>query len=1310
MNGKIINNKGFPWRCVILFFLILLAGAYFRFVGLNWDEKNHLHPDERFLTMVETAISPVSGWREYFNTDKSSLNPHNRGFGFYVYGTLPLFIVRYAADWTGMAGYDKVCLLGRGISASLDLLSLVPVYLIAARLYRRRTGLLAMAFAALAVLQIQLSHFFIVDTFANFFLYFAIYLAVLATGVSSQPRLLLTVIGFAVMAGLAMASKINAFPVVFLLPAAFALRTQKLLLRQAVGYLILAGIVCFLTFRTGQPYAFQGPGFYDIRPNPKWISNLNELRRQTGGQVETPPALQWMDRPVWFSGKNLILWGLGIPLGLTAGAGFLWMAGRIFKGEWRKHLLVWGWVGVFFIWQSLAPNSTLRYQMPIYPALAILAAWLIIRLHDNPKPNFKWAGLLLGLVVLTGTFLWAFAFTRIYTRPVTRLQASEWMFANLAPGTTIAVESSWDDSVPMSIGGRNPSKIYKFENFEMYWPDNKDKLERFLLILNKADIIAISSNRQWASITRLPWRFPLTTAFYQHLIGGLEYRDIPACFLHAVPGKTKGDLGFDLIATFESSPNIGSWQINDQAAEEAFTVYDHPKVLIFKKNGDYNPDAVRKILSAADLSQVRKNKNDLLLPESRRTLQGASGTWSEIFNSNACYNRRPFLAAVLWYLTLFFTGLLAWPLLRLVMPGLSDGGYPIARTAGMLFVSYLVWLAGSLNLPFNSLTITAAVVLLIVASGIALFFRTGRPFLPFTYYLGVESLFLVFFAACLMIRWANPDLWHPYHGGEKPMDFAYFNAVLKSSAFPPYDPWFAGGYINYYYFGFVFIGVFVKWLGIVPAVAYNLAVPTLFALTAMGALCLGWNLSDRRKKYRPWLIGIAAAVGLVLLGNLGTVKMIVQGILPWPDTFNWCWFPSRIIPPGPGEPGPITEFPFFTFLFGDLHAHMIDLPITLLALAWAVSTALYKKPWTHPRLLIAVAAGALIVGALRVTNTWDFPVYVLLGSLALAYTTRKPIRMIVTMMFFFVLSILLYRPFDWWYGQGYTSIDFWAGSHTPLIAYLTHWGLFLFILLAWLTGEALSRFKDWTQEKWIAMILAGTALALTAMVEIIVLAGDVGRMNTVFKFYLQAWTLLAVSSAAALGWFRPKWKIWWALLALLALAAGLYPVAGTWAKIRDRISSDAPRTLDGSAYMHYASLADGNHTMSLKYDFEAIRWMQEHVKGSPVIVEANTPGYRWGARFSVYTGLPSVVGWDWHQHQQRLIVPPEWITRRIDDVRNFYSTPSLADAQAFLKKYHVRYIIVGDLERTCYPRSGLEKFKRWKPVYQNPGTAIYETP
>ena len=156
------------WFLDLFLILVLAGGGYFRFVGISWDGDQHLHPDERFLTMVENNMTPVESLGDYFNTDLSTLNPHNVGHSFYVYGDFPIIFTRYIAEWTDQTTYDTVNVLGRQISASFDLLTILMVFLIGKKLYDRRIGLLASAFYSLAVIPIQLSHFFAVDTFAVF--------------------------------------------------------------------------------------------------------------------------------------------------------------------------------------------------------------------------------------------------------------------------------------------------------------------------------------------------------------------------------------------------------------------------------------------------------------------------------------------------------------------------------------------------------------------------------------------------------------------------------------------------------------------------------------------------------------------------------------------------------------------------------------------------------------------------------------------------------------------------------------------------------------------------------------------------------------------------------------------------------------------------------------------------------------------------------------------------------------------------------------------------------------------------------------
>jgi YYY domain-containing protein len=1028
-------------------------------------------------------------------------------------------------------------------------------------------------------------------------------------------------------------------------------------------------------------------------------------------------------------------------------------------------------------------------------------------------------------------------------------------------GAPIANEGAWDDGLPVRLDGYDGfGGIYEPGlNFDMYEDDNPNKLSRFYDILDRAEYILISSSRQWGTLPRIPERFPMSTEYYRQLLGCPPSRSIEWCYNVAQVGDFEGQLGFELIQVFQSDPSIGSLGINDQPAEEAFTVYDHPKVFIFKKGQDYDPEIVRQLLGAIDLSNVQhitpKKAGDIpknmMLPLDKLAAQRAGGTWSQLFDTAALINRWPVATVLFWYLSVAVLGMITYPILRFAFSGLSDRGYPLARSLGLLILSYLVWLASSFKIPFSRLTISLVLIGMGIVSALFIYFQWDALKKEWrerrTYFLVIEGLFLAFFIFDLLIRLGNPDLWHPWKGGEKPMDFSYLNAVLKSTSFPPYDPWFAGGYINYYYYGFVYLGVLIKWLGVVPSVAYNLVIPTVFSMILMGAFSIGWNLVNTGKRVFqhfktlvrsvPFVSGTSAAVAVGVLGNLGTLRMIFQGYqklaapggnieganvimriiwavrgalmsltgssLPY-GIADWYWLPSRAIP-APNDVEPITEFPFFTVLYGDPHAHLFALPITLLALGWAFSV-LFARGWrtgdgdletkSFLRISASLVIGALTIGALRPTNTWDFPVYLVFGLLAVGYVFWKynergvnssnflgtfPVvirRFMITLGALSLLAafaLLLYQPYAHWYVQGYTSIDFWRGTHTPFWSYLTHWGVFLFLIIAWMAWET----REWMANTplvkirklqpyrgviimcavlvlvWIAvlvglgvsiawfvlpliiwaalllfrpgnsdaekavLVMIAAGLALTLMVEIIVLVGDIGRMNTVFKFYLQVWTLLGLSSAVIFAWTLsaiPSWTsswqfVWKTSVVVLVAAAALYPLLGTTAKIKDRMTDEVPLTLDGMAFMRYAEYDDLGTRMDLVQDYEAIRWLQENVSGSPVIIEGNMVEYHWGTRNTIYTGLPNVVGWNWHQRQQRATASEDLIQGRISDVNEFYLTSEPARAREILDRYDVEYVIVGQLERALYPGPGLDKFpsmegELWQEVFQIGDTVI----
>ncbi|NLG49341.1 MAG: hypothetical protein GX552_04430, partial [Chloroflexi bacterium] len=262
--------------------------------------------------------------------------------------------------------------------------------------------------------------------------------------------------------------------------------------------------------------------------------------------------------------------------------------------------------------------------------------------------------------------------------------------------------------------------------------------------------------------------------------------------------------------------------------------------------------------------------------------------------------------------------------------------------------------------------------------------------------------------------------------------------------------------------------------------------------------------------------------------------------------------------------------------------------------------------------------------------------------------------------------------------------------------------------------------RDAQPTRRMTMLLIAVGVALTMGVEYVVLKGDIGRMNTVFKFYLQVWMLWGIAAAVGLAYLLPRqarWslnkaKTWNSALLVLLIGVALYPIFATYGKVRDRWDPNLPGGLDGAQYMTTARYADNGREMALIDDWYAINWMQDNIVGSPVIAEANTPEYRWGNRVSIYTGLPSIIGWNWHQKQQRMAVGGTVVDWRQQDLRDLYNTLDSNLARQILRRYNVGYVYVGELERAYYDPQGLEKFDQLvgsllDVAYQRGAVTIY---
>jgi YYY domain-containing protein len=1027
---------------------VALVALALRLYGLNWDANNHLHPDEREIVFramclsfpAQVALRPgncdpaVAGPNWFFSPD-SPLNPH-----FFAYGSFPLYLlaaVAHGLAWvTQITGgrfvppdggtwddFNHFTLVGRALSALFDTSSVLLVGLLGRRLAGPRIGLLAAALVAVLPFEVQVAHFYAVDTVLLFFVLLTLLGCVRLAQASpragdgpdarnSEEAVAGIEIAFPWRAwgsglfvgaalGLAVATKVSALPLALPIVLALLLRWRRRGPDDVLlAFLGIAG-AAILAFAITSPYAI-----IDWRTFHAQVSEQTALSQ---GALDYPYVRQFADQiPYLYQIEQLLLYDMGLPLGILGLAGAGWAVWRIWRRWDDDWLIIVSWLVIYFAIIGVAYTRFTRYMLPIFPLLALCGAASLGALSSlTPRsPSLAseggegsrlrarsllrwlttlygarwWRGMVaaLGLAVLAAATFMALALDNIYSAPNTRVQASEWIYDHVAPGAAVTNEV-WDDPLPILVpparsgpglgltaAGHpiNPGQYIPVP-LNLYDDDTPEKADQLAQALSTADVVVISSQRLLRSIPKLPDRYPMTTRYYQLLFSG--------------------QLGFTLAAHFENPPHLLGWTLQDSGADESFSVYDHPPVWIFVRQGPPRSTAdLRAALTAGvtlpATSSRSGSQKSLLLSAADIAADNQSQALGVQFPLDSLPNRVPLLW---WLLVVELLGLVSFPLAYFAFPGLRDRGWGLSKLVGLLVLAYVVWLPASLRLlPFTEGTVIGAFVVLAGAGSALAWWRRAElwSFLRARWRLLAvcEAGFLVPFGYFAWVRALDPDLWHIWRGGEKPMELAFLNGILRSRYFPPLDPWFSGGHINYYYYGQYLVAVLVRLTGITPTTAFNLAIPLLFGITFTAAFSVVVGLTSR------WWAGLIGGVALVVVGNLdGLWQVIAQwGALlahQTPQLFNY-WQSSRVIP------YTINEFPYWSFLYADMHAHLIDLPVVVLIVALCASLLVAPRgPWrsTLPTLVV----GMLALGATGVINTWDFPTAALL--LAAALTLRE---------------------------------------------------------------------------------------------------------------------------------------------------------------------------------------------------------------------------------------------------------------------------------------------------------------------------------
>ncbi len=707
-----------------------------------------------------------------------------------------------------------------------------------------------------------------------------------------------------------------------------------------------------------------------------------------------------------------------------------------------------------------------------------------------------------------------------------------------------------------------------------------------------------------------------------------------------------------------------------------------------------------------------------------------------------------------WYLLAGVLGIVGMAVTGRLFRGFADKGWMFSKVVSITITGFLTWFLVSVRiLKFTTVTcvgITAAfgVVCILLYERQR---RQGYDCLP------IENLDLVyaeeilFFAVFLL--WTYLAGFHPAaHGTEKFMDYGFMEAMMRSKTLPATDLWYSQGKINYYYGGQYFAVFLTKLSGTKVELTYNLmrtfvaafAFVLPFSLVHQMTLDMQGRVSGWKKNL-PSITGFLAGLAVSIAGNMHYV--VYAQIIPLiqklkGEEVSSYWFPdaTRYIGFNPDVPDKtIHEFPCYSFVLGDLHAHVVNIMFVLLLLgllyAWmkkvrnttpSVEKQGRKKFWMKQLLMPQILAAAMLLGMFHWTNYWDFVIYyVVTGGTVLFMNIiclKGDIRRIIAVtaaqaVEIFVIATVIILPFTLQFTTMVQGVRL-AQNHSLPHQLLILWGLPTVLTLVFVISLIVEKLKGLEHKSLyrlmkavrtpdlFAVIMGLCAIGLVVIPELVyvrdIYENGNARANTMFKLTYQAYIMFGMTMAYVI--FRllivNRKKI------LKAIAAiGLVLLLWTCGYFGRSVNSWFGQVLDPSQYKGL------NATAFLETDYVedvgAIKWLKENIEGSPVVLEANGDSYSEYERVSAMTGLPTVMGWYVHEWLWRNDVAD--LNEKSGEIETIYTSTDTARVQELIEKYDISYIFVGSCEREKYGENlnnaGLESLG--EIVYQDPDYETY---
>lgn len=683
------------------------------------------------------------------------------------------------------------------------------------------------------------------------------------------------------------------------------------------------------------------------------------------------------------------------------------------------------------------------------------------------------------------------------------------------------------------------------------------------------------------------------------------------------------------------------------------------------------------------------------------------------------------LTSFQWYFFTLIIGVFFLPLTNRIFRRFSiDFGYPFARVLAIVFITYATFVLGVTKaLPFHRVSlffiilISVLINFFIVRKNKLRYQKTNFYFIVFE-----EILFLASFVFWTFIRSQEPSI----HSLEKFMDFGFINSILRSDFFPPKDIWYPPKSINYYYFGHMSGAVLIKLTNVLPSKGYNLILSTIFALAMTQVFSFVSNIihfyKEKTKKVVIAVFGIIGSLIVNLGGNLHTIYLFTKGYpndnpIPFWKIFSSYnpgsyWYPNatRFIP------YTIHEFPSYSYVVADLHGHVFDIPFVLLTLAFLflMFTKPQKKSTDQNKKVDYRLPSVIFLGFLTaihyMTNAFDGPIYLLLITailfLLFGFSSGFVLSLIVLFLSFLFFSLpfsVNFSPFVSGIGVN-CSPDFLIKlkkigpflfeqgncQTSPFWMLFVLWGFFwisfvLFALVKQKTkgGNRLYLFNTF----FLVLFSFGTFLVIIPEFFYIKdIYPQHFRANTMFKLGYQAFIMMGISSAVTFFlikqikreyfWKRALLNGIWIVPFLLVVIYPFYSIPSYYGSLKN------PIVLDGAAWLKSI----------YPEDKEIIDFLNNNIKGQPIVLEAQGDSYTDYERISAYTGLPTVAGWWVH----------EWLWRgdsnvvgeRIPDITSIYQSEDIKETKELLNRYKVSYVVISKLEKEKYPELNEEKFEQ----------------